>query len=79
MKTQGGEAAVLSVAQWSLDHSVLTLPLTRDGPVHKRHVKTLNRLYRLRYPGPNFKLVWIVPGCMLQLPDNVTSSDDRAL
>ncbi|KAI0692691.1 hypothetical protein C8T65DRAFT_730476 [Cerioporus squamosus] len=44
---------VLSVAQWSLDHRVLTLSLLRKGPVHKRHTKVLNRYFKLMYPLPS--------------------------
>lgn len=43
---------VLSVAQWSLDHHVLTLSLLRRGPVHRRHVEMLNRYYKLMHPIP---------------------------
>ena len=78
MKTQGREDAVLSVAQWSLDHSVLTLPLIRNGPVHKRHAKMLNRYFRLLYSGLKSKRVWFVRYCTLQLPDNVTSRKEGA-
>lgn len=41
---------ILSVAQWSIDHHVLTLSLLRRGPVHEWHVEMLNPYYRLMYP-----------------------------
>ena len=53
MKKHGREDAVLSVAQWSFDHRVLTLPLYRTGPGHKRHAKTLNAYYKLLYSEPS--------------------------
>ncbi|RDX40632.1 hypothetical protein OH76DRAFT_1490120 [Lentinus brumalis] len=44
---------ILSVAQWSMDHHVLTLSLLRRGPVHEWHVEMLNPYYRLMYPMPS--------------------------